>query len=361
MTTGSRQRRTMIIDEERQRVARVPRGGWQDECSGRRSFLLAHAFGRQKKNALRDSFAKLDADGSDTSRLTRSSARPTSSTCASTSPTSRSSSSPATATATAPSSCTSSTPSCGKDRILQNTGMERSHCRARSSSRCFLWSRGHSTRTLRSRTARKSGGAREGDRRRAEEGARPARARELTESPDIVAVKRAHACAVSSRKNRSKKAREQRRSEDELPPDLRGAKQALAGQTEELAQILESFEERLAAAEKKEEVSVAELASFESMAKSLEDACATANKQRNKLDGTIQGRVLSNSKAPPRHHELPRSSSKSAFEKPRRPHGLPRCRNRARSRYCRAGRTAWRIERRSRRRSGTSLCRFAYR
>ena len=316
------QRRTMIIDEEGNESHAFHEEVGGTSAAGAAASSSSPFPGRQKKNALRDSFAKLDADGSGHLSIDEIIRAANLVNVRFDKPDLEKQLLAGDSDGDGTFELHELDSILRKDRILQNTGMERSLSRPLVFEVLPLVAR-----SFDAHFAVEDCLAKAAEREKeivAEQRRERARAtRELTESPDIVAVKRAHACAVSSRKNRSKKAREQRRSEDELPPDLRGAKQALAGQTEELAQILESFEERLAAAEKKEEVSVAELASFESMAKSLEDACATANKQRNKLDGTIQGRVLSNSKAPPRHHELPRSSSKSAFEKPRRPHGLP--------------------------------------
>jgi len=167
--------------------------------------------------------------------------------------------------------------------------------------------------------------ANERDRAMATEGrrARMATTRELTKSANMAAVKRAAKQADTTRRKSRR-----RRDEAELPEHVQAARRAASQSTIELAELVDRFEARVdyatsEAAEKAGDATAAELENFDGMAAALDDACVACNSQRSRLAPTA---LKTLGVRPARHHDLiglTRSRSKPAFEHARRPTRLP--------------------------------------
>jgi hypothetical protein len=142
---------------------------------------------------------------------------------------------------------------------------------------------------------------------------RASAARELARSSNVTAVKKAARHAALRPAQR--RLRPRPLVEAEVPAELQVARRAATQSTVELAQMVESFEEQVALAS---EAQTQDL-QLDCVAAALDEACVAANSQRAKLAAPLNTMGV----RPPRHHQLPRSQSKPAFERPRRPHALP--------------------------------------
>lgn len=146
---------------------------------------------------------------------------------------------------------------------------------------------------------------------------RVAASRSLTDRTDMHTVKQT---AQRDANKPTRKPRPRHVSEPPPSPKVLIAKRKAAQSTAELAEIVESFEERIREqAETTEDVK--ELAEFQQLATEINDVCAAANKQREKVSAALSF----SGKMPARHHQLSRGllrSKSSAFERPRRPHHL---------------------------------------
>lgn len=157
--------------------------------------------------------------------------------------------------------------------------------------------------------------------------ARVAATRDLTQTKDMLALRQ-----VAKREERPPKAKKKPKRRQLAPvadpsPAALAAQRAVTQSTLELASIVESFEERLkerAESVDAYNVDVKELAAYESASTSLDEVCGACNQQRARL-ASIPPMPRDNRRSvtfQEKQSPLRRTKS-SAFMPPRRPHALP--------------------------------------